>query len=102
MARRRPQQRSSPGLRGAFRQVLIGLIIGIPISIACGRLMAAQLYQVRAGIRWYSPPHCGAGILRDGGQVIPAQRAASINPFQPLVWNDVRKTCAYKALEPAS
>ena len=35
-------------LRGAFRQVLIGLIIGIPISIACGRLIAAQLYQVKS------------------------------------------------------
>ena len=35
-------------LRGAFRQVVIGLIIGIPISIACGHLIAAQLYQVKS------------------------------------------------------
>src|SRR6202035_1088840 len=38
-------------LRGAFRQVVIGLIIGIPISIACGHLIAAPLYQVN---RWDS------------------------------------------------
>ena len=35
-------------LRGAFRQVMIGLAIGIPISIVCGHLIAAQLYQVKS------------------------------------------------------
>jgi hypothetical protein len=35
-------------LRGAFRQVFLGLLIGIPISIACGHLIAAQLYQVKS------------------------------------------------------
>ena len=34
-------------LRGAFLQILIGLLIGIPVSIGCSRLIAAQLYQVK-------------------------------------------------------
>ena len=34
-------------LRGAFLQILIGLAIGIPISIGCSRLIANQLYQVK-------------------------------------------------------
>ncbi len=72
-------------LRGAFRQVLIGLVIGIPISIACGRLMAAQLYQVKS----WDPLVLGCSIAALGvcalvASVIPAQRAASINPVQAL------------------
>src|ERR1700677_3011175 len=72
-------------LRGAFRQVLIGLIIGIPISIACGRLMVAQLYQVKS----WDPLVLVASIAALGfcalvASVIPAQRAASINPVEAL------------------
>jgi predicted permease len=72
-------------LRGAFRQVLIGLLIGIPISIACGHLIAAQLYQVKT----WDPLVLGASIAALGfcalvASVIPAQRAASINPVQAL------------------
>jgi predicted permease len=72
-------------LRGAFRQVLTGLIIGIPISIACGRLMAAQLYQVKS----WDPLVLAGSIAALGfcalvASVIPAQRAASINPVQAL------------------
>ncbi len=72
-------------LRGAFRQVLIGLIIGIPISIACGHLLAAQLYQVKS----WDPLVLAGSIVALGfcalvASVIPAQRAASINPVQAL------------------
>jgi len=72
-------------LRGAFRQVLIGLILGIPISIACGHLMAAQLYQVKS----WDPLVLAGSIAALGfsalvASVIPAQRAASINPVQAL------------------
>ncbi len=72
-------------LRGAFRQVLIGLALGIPISIACGHLMAAQLYQVRS---WDPLVLAGSiaalGVCALVASVIPAQRAASINPVQAL------------------
>ena len=72
-------------LRGAFRQVVIGLVIGIPISIACGHLIAAQLYQVKS----WDPLVLAASIAALGfcamiASVIPAQRAASINPVQAL------------------
>jgi predicted permease len=72
-------------LKGAFRQVLIGLLIGIPISIACGHLIAAQLYQVKS----WDPLVLAASIAALGfcalvASVIPAQRAASINPVQAL------------------
>jgi predicted permease len=72
-------------LRGAFRQVLIGLAIGIPISIACGHLIAAQLYQVKS----WDPLVLAGSIAALGfcalvASVIPAQRAASINPVEAL------------------
>jgi predicted permease len=72
-------------LRGAFLQILIGLVIGIPVSIACGRLIAAQLYQVKS----WDPLVLAASVAALGicalvASIIPAQRAASINPVQAL------------------
>jgi predicted permease len=72
-------------LRGAFLQILIGLTIGIPISIACSRLIAAQLYQVKG----WDPVVLGVSIAALGvcaliASIIPARRAASINPVNAL------------------
>jgi len=39
-------------LRGAFLQIVIGLLIGIPASIGCARLISAQLYQVKEWTLW--------------------------------------------------
>jgi ABC-type antimicrobial peptide transport system permease subunit len=72
-------------LRGAFLQILIGLVIGVPVSIVCGRLIAAQLYQVKS----WDPLVLAASVAALGicalvASIIPAQRAASINPVQAL------------------
>jgi predicted permease len=72
-------------LRGAFLQILIGLLIGIPISIACSKLISAQLYQVKG----WDPLVLGGSILALTvcaffASIIPAQRAASINPVKAL------------------
>ena len=72
-------------LRGAFLQILIGLAIGIPISIGCSRLIANQLYQVKG----WDPLVLSVSILALGicafmASIIPAQRAASINPVKAL------------------
>ena len=72
-------------LRGAFLQVLIGLLIGIPLSIGCARLMAAQLYHVKS---WdpavLAGSICALSFCALCASVIPARRAASINPVQAL------------------
>jgi predicted permease len=72
-------------LRGAFLQILIGLAIGIPISIGCGRLIAAQLYQVKS---WDPVVLTGSvialGICALIASILPAQRAASIDPVKAL------------------
>ena len=72
-------------LRGAFLQVLIGLLIGIPVSIGCARLIAAQLYHVKG----WDPLVLFGAILALGvcallASIIPARRAAAVNPVQAL------------------
>jgi ABC-type antimicrobial peptide transport system permease subunit len=72
-------------LRGAFTQVAIGLVIGIPIAIGAGRLMSAQLYQVTS----WDPVAlfiaiAALAVCAFVASVIPAQRAASIEPVKAL------------------
>jgi predicted permease len=72
-------------LRGAFLQIVIGLGIGIPASVGCAHLIASQLYQVKG----WDPLVLGGSIVTLGlcalmASIIPAQRAASINPVQAL------------------
>jgi predicted permease len=72
-------------LRGAFAQVLVGLAIGIPVSIGTSRLISAQLYQVKG----WDPVVLGGAMLALSlcalvASIIPAQRAASINPVTAL------------------
>ena len=72
-------------LRGAFLQIVIGLAIGIPISIGCGHLLATQLYHVKS----WDPLVLTGSIIALGicaliASIIPAQRAASIDPVKAL------------------
>ncbi len=72
-------------LRGAFWQVGIGLGIGIPAAIGAGYLIASQLFGVRP---WNPLLLAGAtallGVAALVAAVIPARRAASIDPMQAL------------------
>ena len=72
-------------LRGAFLQIVIGLLIGIPASIGCAQLISAQLYQVKG----WDPVVMVAAIVTLSvcaliASIIPAQRAASIDPVKAL------------------
>ncbi len=72
-------------LRGAFLQILIGLLIGIPVSILGSRLIAAQLYQVKG----WDPTVLAGSILALAvcaffASIIPARRAAAIDPMRAL------------------
>jgi ABC-type antimicrobial peptide transport system permease subunit len=72
-------------LRGAFSRVGLGLILGIPLAIAAGRLISTQLY----GISFWDPMalSVAAGALAVCAflaAIIPAGRAASISPMSAL------------------
>ena len=72
-------------LRGAFSQIGLGLLIGIPLVFAVGHFMASLLFGVKA----YNPLILLAAIAVLGAcallaTLLPARRAASIEPMQAL------------------
>jgi ABC-type antimicrobial peptide transport system permease subunit len=72
-------------LRGAFRQVALGLAIGLPLALLAGRMISSQLFEVKA----YDPLALGlAAVLLAACAVIaslvPARHAASIDPVKAL------------------
>jgi ABC-type antimicrobial peptide transport system permease subunit len=72
-------------LRGAFMQVGLGLLIGIPVALLGAHAMASQLYNVRT----YDPVSLllavAALLLATAiAGVVPARRAASIEPVTAL------------------
>jgi predicted permease len=72
-------------LRGALLQMGIALAIGIPITIAAGRAMAAQLF----GVKPYDPrilllTTVALVIAAFLAAVIPARRAATLDPIRAL------------------
>jgi ABC-type antimicrobial peptide transport system permease subunit len=69
----------------AFRRVLFGLILGVPLAIGAGRLIAAQLY----GVSFWDP----SALLLAGfalaacalvAAMSPANRAATLAPMRAL------------------
>ena len=72
-------------MRGAVIQTVLGLAIGIPVAVLCVRFVKTQLYEITnadahvmtAAIVTLAVAACVAGI-------IPARRAASIDPVQAL------------------
>jgi len=72
-------------LNGAFRRVVVGLALGLPLAVGAGYLLSAQLY----GVRSWDPLALGTGALSLGtcafvAAIIPARRAASISPILAL------------------
>jgi macrolide transport system ATP-binding/permease protein len=72
-------------LRGAFWQIGIGLLIGLPLVIVAGRVMASKLYGVGA----FNPVTLAGAIVALGfcafiAGLVPARRAASIEPVKAL------------------
>jgi predicted permease len=72
-------------LRGAFTRVLVGLILGLPLAVGAGKLIAAQLYGVSS---WdpvaLSVATAALAICSFIAALIPANRAASISPMNAL------------------
>jgi len=72
-------------LRGAFSQVGIGLLIGIPAAIGAGKLMTGQLF----GVKPWDPVMLTVATLLLAlaallAALIPARRAAGVQPMVAL------------------
>jgi ABC-type antimicrobial peptide transport system permease subunit len=72
-------------LRSAFLQVAIGTGIGIPASLACGRIIGSELY----GVNSYDPLILVTACLLLSACAfiagfVPARRAAKVDPMVAL------------------
>ncbi len=72
-------------LGSAFTKVALGLLLGIPLSIGAGRLMSSQLYGV---VNWdpfaLLVAMSSLAVCAFIAAMIPAARAASIDPMKAL------------------
>ena len=72
-------------LKGAFLQVALGLVIGIPLALLGGKLIASQLFEVKG----HDPFALGLAVFLLAAcalvaGLVPARRAAAVEPMQAL------------------
>ena len=72
-------------LRGALGLIVLGLLIGLPLTFAAGRFLGSQLY----GMNSYNPVVTFLAVATLGlsafiASLIPALRASSISPLEAL------------------
>ena len=72
-------------MRGAMQQIAVGLVVGIPAALFAGHLMASQLYGVGAYDPWaFAGATALLALCAILAGLVPARRAASIEPMQAL------------------
>jgi macrolide transport system ATP-binding/permease protein len=72
-------------MRGAMLQALLGLLIGAPVAMFCVRYIKSQLYEISSVD--FTVMVAAAATLAVSAAIagiIPARRAASINPMEAL------------------
>jgi predicted permease len=72
-------------LGGAFRRVVAGVALGLPLAVGAGYLLSAQLY----GVSFWDPAALGvaaASLVSAAfiASIVPAARAAAIGPMKAL------------------
>jgi len=72
-------------LRGALMLIVLGLLIGLPLTFAAGKVLGSQLY----GMNTYNPVVTSVAVLALGlsamlASLIPAFRASLISPLDAL------------------
>jgi macrolide transport system ATP-binding/permease protein len=72
-------------MRGTMLQALLGLLIGAPVAMFCVRYVKSQLYDM-SNISFTVMVAAAAtlAIASAIAGIIPARRAASINPVEAL------------------
>ncbi|HVT56964.1 MAG TPA: ABC transporter permease [Thermoanaerobaculia bacterium] len=72
-------------LRGSLAVSLAGALIGLPLAAAGARLLRATLYGVAPGDPWsFAAALAGLALVAVAASLIPARRAASVDPMAAL------------------
>ena len=72
-------------MRGALIQTALGLAIGIPVALLCVRFVKTQLYEIAsADARVMTGAIVALAVATCVAGIIPARRAASIDPARAL------------------
>ena len=72
-------------MRGAMFQALAGLAIGAPVAMLCVRFVKSQLYEITSvNLVVMTGAIVALGVAAAIAGIIPAKRAASIDPVQAL------------------
>jgi macrolide transport system ATP-binding/permease protein len=72
-------------MRGAMMQAALGLGIGIPLALLCVRFVKSQLYEITsADFSVMAGSVATLALAAFIAGIIPARRAASINPVSAL------------------
>ena len=72
-------------MRGAMVQVALGLVIGIPVALACVRFVKSELYEItNLGARVMAAAIAALVVPACVADFVPARRAASIDPVRAL------------------
>jgi ABC-type antimicrobial peptide transport system permease subunit len=72
-------------MRGAMLQAVVGLAIGIPVALLCVRFVQSQLYGITSADSNVMAGAIAALAVAAGiAGMIPARRAASIDPVRAL------------------
>jgi putative ABC transport system permease protein len=72
-------------LSGAFRRVMAGLLLGLPLAVGTGYLLSAQLY----GVTFWDPVALSVATVSLTvaaliASIVPARRAAGLAPMRAL------------------
>jgi predicted permease len=72
-------------LRAAFKRVVIGLMLGLPLAVGAGRLISAQLYGITSwDLLALTVAASALAVCAFFAAIIPATRAACISPMNAL------------------
>ena len=72
-------------LRGSLIVSALGLVIGLPLAIAGARFLESMLFGVKPGDpRFFIAAAIGIAVIALGASLIPARRAASVDPINAL------------------
>ena len=74
-------------MRGAMIQALVGLAIGAPVAMLCVRYVKSQLYEITSvNLTVMAGAIVTLGVAAAIAGIIPAKRAASIDPVLGLAY----------------